>query len=118
MKPKRSQREYDSYYNKNGKTAQRVGPGTVSSSLEVINTTISTTATKIVTPSESDFTLDIISGNVYINDASVAANNESIYLEEGDMLVVANFKTNDENELYAITESGTAIIQATGGINE
>jgi len=82
-------------------------------------TSVSTTAVRIVTPSDAkNFLLKHEDPNVTIwigNAATIAIGDSDIWpLNYGDTLVLDQYQLDDENSIYAIADSGTVTVYCAG----
>lgn len=84
--------------------------------LENQTKTITTSATKIPTPTYAkSFLIQNLTPEttVYVGGSDVSTSD--LALEYGDVLAVTNMQIDDNNQLYCIVSSGTADIMTSGG---
>jgi len=116
-------RETEKFFSRKNKTYVRTGDDGFNeyfNTLEVKKSTVTSAATKITTPDNSgNFILIHKSQDtLYIGDSSVTTST-GYPVERNDAFKFDEFKANDENEIYAICESGVSIdVYALAGIKE
>lgn len=88
--------------------------------IDTTTTTITTSITQIETPvGATNFSVwhETEGAILYIGDSDVATSN-NLGLHPNDVLEVSEMGSSDDNELYAIAASGTALIYVAGAINQ
>jgi len=91
------------------------------STIGTYRTIVNAGAALITTPDDSkEFTIYHKTENaiVYIGDSSLTASPNFLELENGDILEVNNMQKDNDNEIYAITASGTVALYVAGALEQ
>jgi hypothetical protein len=105
-----------------GKTGKRVAIKyeNVLNALEIKKTTITDSITRVLTPDNSgQFFLTHKSDNILYIGNSAVTTSTGFPVEKNDTFQFDEFKSNDENEIYAICDTGISIdVYTIAGVRE